>query len=76
MKVFTSIFLGLVTALSSLSASKGDVTYDYIIVGNGTAGAVLARKLTDSGKKSVLVLESGINQNNDPVVLNTGITVC
>ena len=58
------------TALSSLSA-KGDVTYDYIIVGNGTAGAVLARKLTDSGKKSVLVLEAGIKQDNDPEVLNT-----
>jgi len=74
-KVLTSIFLSLVVALSSLSASKGDVTYDYIIVGNGTAGAVLARKLTDSGKKSVLVLEAGINQNNDPVVLNTGINL-
>src|SRR5579872_1063344 len=69
-KALTGIFLGLITALSSLSA-KGDVTYDYIIVGNGTAGAVLARKLTDSGKKSVLVLEAGINQDNDPEVLNT-----
>ncbi len=69
-KALTGIFLGLVTALSSLSA-KGDVTYDYIIVGNGTAGAVLARKLTDSGKKSVLVLEAGINHDNDPEVLNT-----
>lgn len=68
-KALTGLFLGLVTALSSLSA-KGDVTYDYIIVGNGTAGAVLARKLTDSGKKSVLVLEAGINHDNDPVVLD------
>jgi choline dehydrogenase len=73
-KALTGIFLGLVTAFSSLSA-KGDVTYDYIIVGNGTAGAVLARKLTDSNKKSVLVLEAGVNQDNDPVVLNTGINL-
>lgn len=70
-KALTGIFLGLVTALSSLSA-KGDVTYDYIIVGNGTCGAVLARKLTDSGKKSVLVLEAGVNHDNDPVVLDSG----
>jgi choline dehydrogenase-like flavoprotein len=74
-KALTGIFLGLITAFSSLSASKGDVTYDYIIVGNGTAGAVLARKLSDSGKKSVLVLEAGVNQDNDPVVLNTDNTL-
>lgn len=41
---------------------------DYIIVGNGTSGAVLARKLTDDYKTSVIVLEAGVNHNNDPIV--------
>lgn len=48
-------------------------TFDYIIVGDGTAGAILARKLSNDKSKSVLVLEWGKNRTNDPVVLSPNV---
>ncbi|GIP24505.1 GMC family oxidoreductase [Paenibacillus sp. J22TS3] len=41
------------------------LTFDYIVVGTGPAGAVIAKLLSDNKQSSVLVLEAGENNDRD-----------
>lgn len=45
--------------------NKTQNTYDYIVIGTGTAGSVLAKKLTDDLKTSLLSIEAGDNNSKE-----------
>lgn len=54
------------------SIPNGD-TYEYIVVGGGTAGLVVASRLSENPEVSVLVIEAGGDKSNDPFVQTPGL---
>ncbi|BAH42277.1 dehydrogenase [Brevibacillus brevis NBRC 100599] len=57
--------------MSGSKQKDGKITFDYIVVGTGPAGSVIAKKLTDDKKTSVLVLEAGENNDRDTPISNS-----
>ncbi len=49
-------------------------TYDFIIIGGGPAGCVLARRLVDTGNVSVLLLEAGPSDWHPLIKMPAGFT--
>lgn len=51
-----------------LKGRADDTTYDYIVVGGGTSGLVVANRLSEDSSVSVLVIEQGDSVYDDPIV--------
>nr|WSZ97967.1 GMC family oxidoreductase N-terminal domain-containing protein [Streptomyces sp. NBC_00857] len=51
------------------TVENGDVAYDYVVVGGGTAGSVIASRLTENPDISVAVIEGGPSDVDRPDVL-------
>jgi len=52
-----------------------DNTFDYVIVGAGSAGCVLADRLTADGSSSVLVLENGGSDRSIYIQMPTALSI-
>ncbi|KAI1475193.1 putative GMC oxidoreductase [Daldinia eschscholtzii] len=55
------------------STTDLSATYDYIVVGGGTSGLVVASRLTEDKDVQVLVLEAGANRLEDPKISIQGL---
>ncbi|KAI0362375.1 alcohol oxidase [Trametes cingulata] len=55
-----------------LKASGPPVEYDYVIIGGGTAGLVVAARLSEDPDTTVAVIEAGMHHVNEPLVDTPG----
>jgi choline dehydrogenase-like flavoprotein len=58
---------------STSSTEKLNSSYDYIIIGGGTAGLTIACRLSEDPNIQILVIEAGANRLKDPNILTPGL---
>lgn len=52
----------LVSAALAVPAGAQEISYDYIIVGGGTSGLVVANRLSEDSGVSVAIIEAGYSE--------------
>ncbi|HCF79229.1 MAG TPA: GMC family oxidoreductase, partial [Glaciecola sp.] len=50
-------------------------SFDYIIVGAGSAGCVLARRLIDTQQVTVCLIEAGVSDSNPLIHIPFGVAL-
>lgn len=58
--------LGLSDLLKEIIKKDLQPVYDYVIVGGGTSGAVLASRLSEDGNRTILLIEAGGYPTTEP----------
>jgi choline dehydrogenase len=62
--------------IRDMSTASHPNTYDYIIIGAGSAGCMLAKRLTENPSKRVLLIEAGKNDNYIWIHVPVGYLYC
>ncbi|KAJ5279272.1 hypothetical protein N7478_004644 [Penicillium angulare] len=71
MRSLLSLALLPLAAAVPHASRNSETTYDYIVVGGGTSGLVVANRLSELEKVNVLVIEAGGSVYNNPNVTDT-----